>query len=80
MYANVVTTVHSDDARHAVKIMRQPDGTFGFSEFRRDPEDAGHWTKVRDSGGAFATPQQAADAAATGIAWFSEKQGKTPSA
>ena len=27
--------------------MKQPDGTFGFNEFRRDPEDAGGWTLTR---------------------------------
>ena len=24
----------------------EPDGTFGFEEFRRDPEDRGAWTPV----------------------------------
>lgn len=76
MYANVVSTLHSDDACHCVKIMREPDGTFGFREYRRDPEDAGGWTMVRDNGGAFATPQQAVTAAAEGIAWLAEKQSK----
>lgn len=76
MYANVISTLHSDDATRCVKIMRAPDGTFGFREFRRDPEDAGSWTMVRDNGGAFATPQQAVTAAADGIAWLSEKHRK----
>jgi hypothetical protein len=29
-----------------VDIFARPDGTFGFEEFRRDPEDAGAWTPV----------------------------------
>ena len=29
-----------------VDIFSRPDGTFGFEEFRRDPEDAGAWTPV----------------------------------
>jgi hypothetical protein len=24
----------------------RPDGTFGFEEFRRDPEDMGFWTPI----------------------------------
>jgi hypothetical protein len=29
-----------------VDIFLRPDGTFGFEEFRRDPEDRGAWTPV----------------------------------
>jgi hypothetical protein len=29
-----------------VDIFVRPDGTFGFEEFRRDPEDMGTWTAV----------------------------------
>jgi hypothetical protein len=29
-----------------VDIFSRPDGTFGFEEFRRDPEDMGAWTPV----------------------------------
>ena len=29
-----------------VDIFLRPDGTFGFEEFRRDPEDGGVWTPV----------------------------------
>ena len=29
-----------------VDIFKRPDGTFGFEEFRRDPEDMGSWTPV----------------------------------
>ena len=27
-------------------IFSRPDGTFGFEEFRRDPEDMGAWTPI----------------------------------
>ncbi|HEY6317419.1 MAG TPA: hypothetical protein VI462_05980 [Acidimicrobiia bacterium] len=27
-------------------IFSRPDGTFGFEEFRRDPEDMGSWTPI----------------------------------
>ena len=29
-----------------VDIFARPDSTFGFEEFRRDPEDMGAWTPV----------------------------------
>jgi hypothetical protein len=29
-----------------VDLFARPDGTFGFEEFRRDPEDMGAWTPV----------------------------------
>ena len=29
-----------------VDIFKRPEGTFGFEEFRRDPEDMGAWTPV----------------------------------
>jgi hypothetical protein len=29
-----------------VDIFSRPDGSFGFEEFRRDPEDMGAWTPV----------------------------------
>jgi hypothetical protein len=29
-----------------VDVFAHPDGTFGFEEFRRDPEDMGAWTPV----------------------------------
>lgn len=75
-----VMTVHSEDATRCVKIMRQADGTFGLREFRREPEDAGGWSMVRDHGGAFRTPQQAVDAAIEDIAWFSAMQSTAPRA
>jgi hypothetical protein len=69
--SDVIATLHNDDGHRAVKIIRQPDGTFGFNEFRRDPEDAGGWTLVGESSGAsLATERQALAAARASIAWF----------
>ena len=56
MSSGVIATLHDDDASQCVKIIKRPDGNFGFQEFRRDPEDAGGWTLVRHGpGAAFAT-------------------------
>jgi hypothetical protein len=47
-----------------VDLFARPDGTFGFEEFRRDPEDAGAWTPVRYYSGAVYTSKDAALSAA----------------
>ena len=71
MASNVVTTVHNRDADRCVKVIKCADGTFGFNEFRRDPEDAGGWTLVGENSGAtLATESQALAAARASIAWF----------
>ena len=71
MASNVITTLHNDDGHRCVKITKGSDGTFGFKEFRRDPEDAGGWTLVSDTPPAiYATQEQATAAARAGITWF----------
>ena len=55
-----------------VDIFRRPDDTFGFEEFRRDPEDMGHWTPVAYySGREFATEAEAIAAARDAVPWLS---------
>jgi hypothetical protein len=64
MASGVIATVHNKDGDRAVKIMKGSAGTFGINEFRRDPEDAGGWTLVRENSQAsFATQEQAVAAA-----------------
>ncbi len=63
----VVATLHNKTADRAVKIVKRSDGTFGCNEFRRDPEDAGSWTLVRENAsGTYATEDQAVAAARAG--------------
>jgi hypothetical protein len=74
MTADVITTLHNDDAHRCVKIIKRSDGTFAFNEFRRDPEDAGGWTLVRENaGGPYATQAQAVAAARDDIAWLRDQ-------
>ena len=61
-----------ENAEHdrCVDIFSRADGSYGFEEFRRDPEDAGAWTAV----GGFsalrqATHAQALSEAARRVAW-----------
>jgi hypothetical protein len=54
-----------------VDIFRRPDGTFGFEEFRRDPEDMGSWTPIACySGREFANEVEAIAAARESVAWL----------
>jgi hypothetical protein len=54
-----------------VDIFSRPDGTFGFEEFRRDPEDMGAWTPVAYySGRVFATEAEAFAAARVVVPWL----------
>jgi hypothetical protein len=54
-----------------VDIFSRPDGTFGFEEFRRDPEDMGAWTPVAYySAREFATEEEALAAARATVPWL----------
>lgn len=51
-------------------LFTRPDGTFGFEEFRRDPEDMGAWTPVQYfSGHAYVSAAAAIDAARSAVPW-----------
>jgi hypothetical protein len=54
-----------------VDIFARPDGTFGFEEFRRDPEDMGLWTPIAYySSRAFGTEGEALAAARDAVPWL----------
>ena|SRR5437879_4942858 len=40
----VRASYQTPEADHCVDVFSRPGGTFGFEEFRRDPEDLGAWT------------------------------------
>ena len=55
-----------------VDIFRRSDGTFGFEEFRRDPEDMGRWTPIAYfSGREYATEAEALAVARDAVPWLS---------
>ncbi|MGE0424518.1 MAG: hypothetical protein AB7O88_19820 [Reyranellaceae bacterium] len=71
-----------ENAQHdrCVDLFRRPDHTYGFEEFRRDPEDAGAWTPVRYfSGAVHASALDAFDAAVKAVAWLAEESRRRPS-
>jgi hypothetical protein len=67
----VLASHQTDEANRCVDIFSRPDGTYGFEEFRRDPEDMGAWTPVRYfSGRAYPTEIDAVEAARSAVSWL----------
>jgi hypothetical protein len=59
-----------------VDIFARPDGTFGFEEFRRDPEDMGTWTPIAYySQREFLTEADALAAASAAVPWLADVLG-----
>jgi hypothetical protein len=59
---------------YCVDAFVREDGTFGFEEYRRDPEDAGTWHSLhRYSRQVFSSQEDALAAARACVAWL--KQG-----
>lgn len=67
----VLASIENAEHDRCVDLFRRPDGSFGFEEFRRDPEDAGAWTPVQFFAGMrFATRDEAMEAARRAVAWL----------
>jgi hypothetical protein len=71
-HVNKVTrSIETPDAARCVDLFRRPDASFGFEEYRRDPEDAGGWFPIGHHGEAsFATEAAALAEARRRIAWL----------
>ena len=71
----VFNSIENDEHNRCVDFFRRQDGTYGFEEFRRDPEDAGLWTPVAyHSVATFTTSEAVANAAASSIPWLALRQ------
>lgn len=69
----VVASIENGPRDRCVDIFRRPDGTWGFEEFRRDPEDAGAWTPVAYHAWRVLADEAAArQAAARALPWLAE--------
>jgi len=79
----VLASLEGENGLRCVDLFRRPDGTFGYEEFRRDPEDRGAWTPVRFASGlSFASREAALAAATAAVAWLADAappgDGHTP--
>lgn len=69
----VIRSIETREGDRCVDLFARPDGSFGFEEFRRDPEDAGAWTPVRYfSGVSYASGADALAGARNNVAWLAE--------
>jgi hypothetical protein len=69
----VFTSIENSEHNRCVDLFSRPDGSYGFEEFRRDPEDQGDWTPVQYySGAAYASEHAALAAATHAVVWLAE--------
>ena len=67
----VTESLTNAEADRCVDVFSRPDGTFGFEEFRRDPEDMGAWTPISYfSGRRYLNEDDAFDAALASVPWL----------
>lgn len=74
MTTRVIRSLHNDKVDRCVDVVEHEDGTFGFKEFRRDPEDQGGWTLVGYNPQRFySTEEEAIAAAKAAVAWLRDE-------
>ncbi|HVA52125.1 MAG TPA: hypothetical protein VNF05_01295 [Acidimicrobiales bacterium] len=67
----VLVSHQTFDGTHCVDVFSRPKGTFGFEEFRRDPEDMGAWTAMNYfSGHEYSSEEEALVAARRKVSWL----------
>ncbi len=71
-HANKVTcSIETPDGGRCVDLFRRPDASFGFEEYRRDPEDGSGWFAIGFHAEAtFATEAAALAEARHRVAWL----------
>jgi len=69
----VLGSFTNDDGDHCVDVFIRDDGTFGFEEYRRDPEDLRGWFPLnRYASRSFATESDALAHARASVTWMEE--------
>jgi hypothetical protein len=67
----VMRSINRPDGQVCVDIFVRPDGTYGFDECRRDPEDPRGWYPIgHHAGEIFATQDAALAIARTRVLWL----------
>jgi len=68
---SVLASHQTPEGNRCVDIFARPDATFGFEEFRRDPEDLGAWTPLEYfSTRRYASADEATTAACDAVPWL----------
>lgn len=69
----ILRSINLDGARVCVDIFARPDGSFGFDEYRRDPEDGRGWFSIGHHGaGRYDSADTALRAARRAVAWLDD--------
>lgn len=69
----VIHSINQDGALLCVDIFQRPDGTFGFDEYRRDPEDGRGWFSIgMHSGLLFESAASALAEARKRVVWLDD--------
>jgi hypothetical protein len=67
----VVRSFNQDGETRCVDIFVRPDGTYGFEEFRREPEDGRGWFAIGGyAGQRFASVEAALQTAKAKVPWL----------
>ncbi len=67
----MIRSVNLEGERLCVDTFQRPDGTYGFDEFRRDPEDNRGWYSVGHYGDqVFESSEAALDKALESVSWL----------
>lgn len=67
----VIRSINLDGETICVDVFTRPDGTFGFDEFRRDPEDGRGWYSIGHHGDEiFENFDATLEAAKTAVSWL----------
>jgi len=68
----VLNSYNAPDDTRCVDLFRRPDGSFGFEECRRDPEDGRGWARLNHFGHQrFDSAATALEAARASVPWLS---------
>ena len=67
----VLVSHQTAEGDRCVDVFRRPDGSFGFDEFRKEPEDMGAWAPIHYfPGHEYPTESDALNAAVRTVSWL----------
>ena len=75
----VVHSINLDGEARCVDVFARPDGSFGYEEYRREPEDGRGWYAIGHTASlVFATSNEALIAAVAEVAWLAGALASKP--